>query len=141
MRKIKSEHTGGAFSSMLTTLENGYLGAPPHLHQNLDEIMYVLDGTVTVMAGTEVVDVEASGWHFRPRKLVHTFWNTCGKTAKFVDIFLPGGFEEYLFKLAELFHKNGKIDPAEVSKFASNYDIEVRFDLIEPIIKKYGLKF
>lgn len=139
-RKIRKEHTGGAFSSIETTLKDGYLGAPPHLHQQLDEMMYVLDGTVTVMVGTEVVEVKAGGWHFRPRKLIHCFWNTSGKKAHFIDMFLPGGFEEYLYELCNLYQKFGKIEPAEVGKFAHKYDIEVHFELIEPIVKKYGLK-
>ena len=38
IRKITKQHTGGAFSSLETVLKNGFLGAPPHLHQALDEI-------------------------------------------------------------------------------------------------------
>jgi len=140
-RKILKQHTGGAFSSLHTVLKNGYLGAPPHLHQELDELMYVIDGTVTVMVGDDVVEVKAGAWHFRPKKIMHCFWNTCGKDAHVIDMFLPGGFEDYLFELYAVYKKFGKIVPAEVEKFIHKYDIEVHFELLEPIIKKYQLKF
>lgn len=140
-RKIMKQHTGGAFSSVETVLKNGYLGAPPHLHQHIDELMYVIDGTVTVMAGTDVVEVEAGAWHFRPRKAMHCFWNTCGKDALFMDMFLPGGLDDYLYELGDVYKKFGSIVPGEVDKFVNNYDIETHFELLEPLIKKYNLKF
>ena len=140
-RKILKQHTGGAFSSLDTILKNGYLGAPPHLHQELDELMFVIDGTVTVMVGEDVVEVKAGAWHLRPRKIMHCFWNTCGKDAHVIDMFLPGGFEDYLYKLNAVYKKFGKIDPAEVEKFIHQYDIELHFELLEPILKKYQLKF
>lgn len=140
-RKILKQHTGGAFSSLDTVLKNGYLGAPPHLHQELDELMYVIDGTVTVMVGDDIVEVKSGAWHLRPRKIMHCFWNTCGKDAHVIDMFLPGGFEDYLFELNDVYKKFGKIDPAEVEKFIHKYDIELHFELLEPILKKYQLKF
>lgn len=140
-RKILKQQTGGAFSSVDTVLKNGYLGAPPHLHQELDEIMYVIDGTVTVMVGDEVVEVKAGAWHFRPRKIMHCFWNTCGKDAHVIDMFLPGGFEDYLYEICAVYKRTGMIQPQEVEKFIHKYDIEVHFELLESIIKKYQLKF
>ena len=140
-RKILKQHTGGAFSSLETVLKNGYLGAPPHLHQELDELMYVIDGTVTVMVGNDVVEVKAGAWHFRPRKIMHCFWNTCGKDAHVIDMFLPGGFEDYLYELCSVYKRTGSIQPEEVEKFIHKYDIEVHFELLEPIMKKYQLKF
>lgn len=141
IRKITKQHTGGAFSCLDTVLKNGFLGAPPHLHQGIDELMYVLDGTVTVMVGNEIVEVPAGGWHFRPRKIMHCFWNTSGKDAHVIDMFLPGGLDEYLFELCAVYKKFGVVKPDEVEKFIHNYDIEVHFELLEPIIKKYHLKF
>lgn len=140
-RKITKQHTGGAFSSLETVLKNGFLGAPPHLHQALDELMYVIDGTVTVMVGNEVVEVPAGGWHLRPRKIMHCFWNTSGKDAHVIDMFLPGGFDEYLYELCAVYKRTGTVEPKEVEKFIHKYDIEVHFELLAPILEKYKLKF
>ena len=140
-KKILKEHTGGTFSSLDTVLKNGHLGAPPHLHQELDELMFVIDGTVTVMVGDDVVEVKAGAWHFRPRKIMHCFWNTCGKDAHVIDMFLPGGFEDYLYELCAVYKRTGTIQPEKVEKFIHKYDIEVHFELLEPLMKKYQLKF
>lgn len=72
---------------------------------------------------------------------MHCFWNTCGKDTDVIDMFLPGGFEDYLFELNAVYKKFGKIDPAEVEKFIHKYDIELHFELLQPIIEKYKLKF
>lgn len=135
------QHTGGAFSLVVTVLKNWYQGAPPHLHQQIDELMYVIDGTVNVMAGTDIVEVKAGAWHFRPSKTMHCFWNTSGKKARFVDMFLPGGLDDYLYELCDVYKKLGSIVPEEVDKFVHKYDIEVHFELLEPLIKKNKLKF
>lgn len=140
-RKIKAENTAGAFSAVEVILKNGFLGAPPHLHQNLEEMMYVLEGSVTVMVGEEIFIVNAGDWHIRPRKLMHAFWNNSGKDAKFIDMYLPGGFEEYLIKICEIYKKYGRVEPAEVDKFAKDYDIEVHFELLGPLLEKYKLNF
>ena len=39
----------------------------PIIHKDLDELMYVHKGTISVMVGNEVTEVKAGGWHFRPR--------------------------------------------------------------------------
>lgn len=140
-RKITATDTNGAFSSVETIVNDGWLVGPPHLHRQLDELAYVIEGTITVLVGQEVVEVSAGSWHLRPRNIIHTFWNKSGKPAKIIDIYLPGGFEEYLKKLCDVYKKYGKIEIAEVKKFVKNYDIELHFELLGPLIEKYGLKF
>lgn len=70
---------------------------------------------------------------------MHCFWNTCGKDAHLIDMFLPGGFEDYLYELCAVYKRTGTIQLEEVEKFIHKYDIEVHFELLEPIIKKYKL--
>ncbi len=140
-QKLTAAHTNRAFSCTETVVNDGWLVGPPPLHHHLDEIMYVLEGNVTVLICEEVVEVSAGSWHFRPRDIIHTFWNKSGGPAKIIDIYLPGGFEEYLKKLCEVYQKYGKIETAEVEKFVKTYDIELHFELLGPLIGKYGLKF
>jgi mannose-6-phosphate isomerase-like protein (cupin superfamily) len=139
-RKLSASQTGGRFSCIETVIENGFMIGPPHLHHQLDEVMYVIEGTITMMVGEEVVEVHEGDWHLRPKKIVHTFWNTCGKRARTIDLFVPGGFEDYLFRLSAVYKKNGKIETSEVQKFIGKYDIEPRFDLLQPLLEKYHLK-
>lgn len=63
------------------------MGPAPHVHKDLDELMFVQEGTVSILVGDNVYEVEAGGWHLRPHGIVHTFWNATDKPARFVDMF------------------------------------------------------
>jgi len=49
--------------------------APLHLHRNDDEAWYVLEGTLCVRVGNEVVEAPAGSAVFVPRGTPHTYWN------------------------------------------------------------------
>lgn len=99
---VHSRQTGMQFSNVEVAMGPRQMGPAPHLHKNLDELMYVLEGTATVMIGTEIYEVQAGGWNFRPRGVPHTFWNASDAPLRFVDCFFNQSFEDYL---EELFHQ------------------------------------
>ena len=92
--KLSKHQTSGNLGCDEATLKPGFLGAPPHLHKNFDEICFVLEGSVTIMVEEEIFQVNAGDWHLRPRNKMHTFWNASESTARFVDIYIPGGHED-----------------------------------------------
>jgi len=49
--------------------------APLHLHRNDDEAWYVLEGTLCVRVGKDVVEAATGAAVFVPRGTVHTYWN------------------------------------------------------------------
>lgn len=49
--------------------------APLHLHHKDDEAWYVLEGTLSVRVGTDVVEAKAGSAVFVPRGTAHTYWN------------------------------------------------------------------
>lgn len=49
--------------------------APPHLHRSDDEAWYVLEGSLHVRVGKEVVEAHAGSAVFVPRGTPHTYWN------------------------------------------------------------------
>jgi len=77
---MRSSMTNGLFSSVECAVAPKMMGPPPHYHKELDELMLVLDGTATILIGEDIVEVEAGGWHLRPRLIKHTFWNASDKT-------------------------------------------------------------
>jgi len=137
--RLTKNQTGGHMSCDEVTIKPGFLGAPPHLHRTIDEICYVIEGTVNILVGDEVFTVNAGDWHLRPRGIVHTFWNESNQPAKFIDIYLPGGHEEYMVELAALFENNNKPKPADFIKLANKYDIIYSWDKLEGIMKKYNV--
>jgi mannose-6-phosphate isomerase-like protein (cupin superfamily) len=49
--------------------------APLHLHRNDDEAWYVLEGSLCVRRGSEIVEARAGSAVFVPRGTAHTYWN------------------------------------------------------------------
>ncbi len=65
--KLRGEENGGAFAIGEHPLGPGTLGAPPHTHENEDEISSVVEGRIGVLRGEEVHEVEAGGYVLKPR--------------------------------------------------------------------------
>lgn len=105
---VRSSSTGGVYSCVECAVAPKRMGPAPHHHQELDELMFVLEGTATVLVGTEVVEVPAGGWHFRPRRLRHTFWNAGDQSLRFIDMYFNQPFEQFLERIFhELTPENG----------------------------------
>jgi mannose-6-phosphate isomerase-like protein (cupin superfamily) len=128
---MRSAMTNGLFSSVECAVAPKKMGPPPHHHLALDELMFVLEGTASVLVGEEVVHVQAGGWHLRPRLIKHTFWNAADEPLRFVDMYFNQPFEEFLERI---FHE---LTPEK--GFADGSDAKRReIDLLNT---KYGLVY
>ena len=146
---IHSKQTGKQISNVEVAVAPKQMGPSPHMHKDLDELMYVLEGTATVMIGKEIYEVEAGGWNFRPRRIVHSFWNASDKPLRFIDCFFNQNFEDYL---EDLFHKiipemvQQKLNPTSPSIANQIAALDKKFGVTwfhnqrQAIIEKYSLK-
>jgi mannose-6-phosphate isomerase-like protein (cupin superfamily) len=147
--KVRSGQTDLQYTCVDFSIAAKTMGPAPHIHAELDELMYVHDGIMNVMVGDEVYEVKAGGWHFRPHGIVHTFWNASDKPAYATDMYFNQNFEEYLeeiyFKIRpEMKAKNlSPADPAIAKQFAA---LDQKFGVThfrerrQAIVDKYGLK-
>lgn len=99
--KIGGEQTGGSFAVVEHPIEPGRL-VPPHVHHNVDEYSYVLEGRIGARIGDEMIDAEPGAYVFKPRNVPHTFWNPGPEPARLIEIIAPAGFERFFAELAEL---------------------------------------
>jgi mannose-6-phosphate isomerase-like protein (cupin superfamily) len=146
---VRSESTGGVYSCVECAVAPKVMGPPPHLHKALDELMFVLEGTASVVVDNEVVEIAAGGWHFRPRNLKHTFWNASEQPLRFVDMYFNQPFEQFLERIFfELTPEKGFPRGSEQLKkehdllneqFGLVYEADA-FEQRQAIVKKYGLK-
>lgn len=145
--KLTHAQTYGQFSCMEQHLAPRQMGPPPHVHYELDEIMYVLEGTITLLEGDQTREVAAGGWHFRPRGVVHTFWNAHDAPAKFIDMYPSSqNFVHFLEELAELggaIHAEGgnPFAPESIARFKAldaRYNHEVFYEQMPAHMAKYG---
>ncbi len=124
------------------------MGPAPHLHQDLDELMYVLEGTATVWMDGEPQEIRAGGWHFRPRKILHTFWNAGDRPLRFVDMYFNQNFEDFL---EELFHQilpdmaKNRLTPDDPGIAQRMAALNQRFGVVmypekrQALVERYGL--
>lgn len=131
---IYSTQTNKQFSCVEAVLAPKKIAGSPHKHESLDELMYVLEGTASVLMGNEVTEVTAGSWHLRPRGIVHVIWNSGNENLRLIDMYFNQNFEDYL---EELYHK---IIPEVIQKNLTFEDPEIAKRLIE-LDKKFGLTY
>ncbi len=118
------------------------LAAPLHRHSREDEISYVLDGEMTVLAADEVATVSAGEFVVKHRDVWHTFWNADDDTLRFFEIIAPGKFSGLFEDVAELF----PLDPTDDEKMAryqainQRYGFEVDFESVPRLCEEHGLR-
>ena len=93
---VRQAMTNGVYSNVECAVAPKTMGPPPHYHRELDELMYVAEGTASILIGKEIVEVQSGGWHLRPRMIMHTFWNASDRPLRFYDMYFRQPFEEYL---------------------------------------------
>lgn len=89
------------------------------------------------MVEEEIFQVNAGDWHLRPRNKMHTFWNASESTARFVDIYIPGGHEDYMADLAKLFENNGRPKKEDFTLLEQKHDIVYFWNKLPDIMSKY----
>ncbi|WP_138991783.1 cupin domain-containing protein [Larkinella sp. C7] len=147
--RVRQRQTNGQYSSVEFVVGPKIMGPAPHLHEALDELMYVLEGTVSVLVGEEVFQVQAGGWHLRPRGIVHTFWNATDQTVRALDMYFQQPFEDYL---EAVFHtlpreaqaKGLSMDAPEIRArhraLAEQFGMKGFPEKRQALVEKYGLK-
>ena len=90
----------GRFFLSETDVAPGFPGPPPHVHDELVDSFYVLEGTLTVTVGHEEVELGPGGFACALPGTRHTFANRSGGRVRFLNINAPGGFEHYMRELA-----------------------------------------
>ena len=147
--RVRSAMTNGLYSNVECAVAPKTMGPQPHYHKELDELMYVVEGTASILIGDDIVQVEAGGWHLRPRMIKHTFWNASEKPLLFIDMYFNQPFEQFLERIFhELTPENGFPRGSEQHKRAHDL-LNEQFGLVyaptafeerQAIATKYGLQ-
>jgi quercetin dioxygenase-like cupin family protein len=135
--KIHAADTDGRFAvAYFPGIPPHTLGAPLHRHHKEDEYSHVIEGTLSVQLGDEVVTASAGTWVLKPRGQWHTFWNATDLPCRSIEIVSPAGFERYFGEVAaaggdleRLAHVNGK------------YSLDMQLESVQRLCARYGLRF
>jgi len=139
---IHSAQTNMQFSCVEFAVAARKMGPAPHYHKELDELMYVLEGTATVMVEDRFYEIPAGGWHFRPHGKVHTFFNKTDQPFRGIDMYFNQNFEDYLEELIhqlipEMLEK--KLTPEDPGIAKRMHDLHERFGIVGYPEKRQGI--
>lgn len=113
---LSGKHLGGTASDFVVAEwreagaragEPPKLIAPLHVHNADDETWYVLEGTLCVRRGDEVVTAHAGSGVLVPKGMAHTFWNPSPEPVRYLLIMTPR-----IYDLVTQLHKPGRKVPA-----------------------------
>jgi quercetin dioxygenase-like cupin family protein len=121
--KATGDQTGGTLFMSETTIPPGFAGPVPHRHEQLHDMFYVLEGTLTVRSGDELHDCGPGTFACFPPGVVHTFSNRSDAPVRFLNFHTPAGFENYMRELAAA-AQEGPLTPETMRRVASRYDFE-----------------
>jgi quercetin dioxygenase-like cupin family protein len=119
--KATGDETAGTFFLSESTIAPGFPGPPPHRHERLVDMFYVLEGVLTVNLGANEHQLEAGSFVCVPPGVVHTFSNPSDSPVRFLNFNTPAGWEDYMRDLAEA-AKAGPLTPDVIGRVASHYD-------------------
>lgn len=96
-----------------------------HLHRQMEEMFYVLEGEVEIQVGNQIVQGQPGAFVLVPRNTPHTFANRGTQPAKLLIMFCPGGErEKYFAGLAELLKDGQTPDRAALLELMRQFDQE-----------------
>jgi oxalate decarboxylase/phosphoglucose isomerase-like protein (cupin superfamily) len=99
---------------------------PPHIHEAREEAWYVLEGELTFRIADRTIPAPAGSFFLVPRGTLHSFANTGGGPARYLQLFSPGGMERYFVDRAALLREAaaGAPDQAALTELSQRYGME-----------------
>ena len=137
--KVRSEDTGGALAVVEHPIEPKRL-VRPHVHTHEDEISCVVEGEIGVRIGEREFTAGPGMWVFKPRGVVHTFWNPGPKPARLIEIITPGAFEHYFEELAAILAAGVPPDLRRIDELDRRYGHRIDMEWVPELTAKHGLK-
>jgi len=90
-----SEHSPRVNVSVIT-MAPGRTGPDTHVHQDEDDVFYVLDGELTFLLADGDVPAPAGTFVLVPPGVPHTFANRTATPVRVLNIHAPAGFDRRL---------------------------------------------
>jgi len=107
--KADGEETADRYSVSEWWLEAGDSGPGPHSHEDNTEIFYVIEGTMSFLAGDAWMDAPRGSFLRIPAGVTHDFENRSAERAAALNLFLPGGFEVMMPAIVDYFARQGEV--------------------------------
>ncbi|TPJ81399.1 cupin domain-containing protein [Mesorhizobium sp. B2-6-2] len=136
---IDGNTTNRAFSLVEHRLPARALGAPLHTHRNEDEYSYILQGSIGLQLGEQILVAGPGDLVMKPRGVPHAFWNAGDDEARLLELISPAGFEGYFRELAPLLAVQ-PVDEAAIGEIVARYELDIDFSSIPALAERHGLR-
>jgi mannose-6-phosphate isomerase-like protein (cupin superfamily) len=117
--KASAATTRGAFTLFE---ENEPVDTPLHVHENEDELFYVVEGEHVIRVGGEEFRVGPGGLVFAPRGVPHSQRRVVPRTGRLLVLAAPAGLEGFFRELADA-DRAGKLGPEAYASASRNYGV------------------
>ena len=117
--KASADTTGGAFTIFE---ENEPVDTALHVHDNEDELFYVLEGEHVFQVGEHEFPAGPGGLVFAPRGVPHAQRRVAPRTGRILVLTSPAGFEGFLRELAAA-DRAGALGPDAYARASKKYGI------------------
>lgn len=120
--KILSNQTNGEYSVIIT--ETSSKGGPPlHVHENEDELFYVLKGNYIFNCGNKEIKAKEGDFIRLPRGIPHNFVNTDTIVGITMNTITPAGFENFFDDISKS-SKTNRLTKHEIDSIAHKYGVK-----------------
>jgi quercetin dioxygenase-like cupin family protein len=93
--KAGADDTGGLLTVAEDVIGPRTPGPPLHVHDEMDEMFYVLEGEFLVQVGGDRHVLVAGCFAWVPRGVPHTFANVSDRPTRGLGLYVPAGIEEF----------------------------------------------
>jgi quercetin dioxygenase-like cupin family protein len=113
---------------------------PIHKHAYESQTVLVVSGRLAFwVEGSEVVELGAGGYAYRPANLYHSLWNPTDEPAHAVEITSPGErFQAYMLEISEL-TAAGRADKDTIVAAAARAGVTFTDEGMDELCETYGL--
>jgi quercetin 2,3-dioxygenase len=87
--------TGGLLTVSTGVLGPRIAGPPLHIHEEMDECFYIVEGRLMIQIGDERHDLGPGSFAWLPRQFPHTYANVSDHPVRAVAVSVPSGIEEF----------------------------------------------
>lgn len=134
--KVRGEQTDGRFSVVEHPVEPGVI-VEPHRHQHEDELSYVLEGTIWARVGDNEMEATAGSYVWKPRQVLHTFWNAGPEPARILEVISPAGFEDFFEELAVLLQSEQQSEE-DIAGLCDRYGLDFDHSWLPDLEARFG---
>jgi len=121
--KATGKDTHGQFGLFEFVMQPNTKGASPHIHKELTEMFYVVEGEVELILGDRQVVAQPKTFMVAPENTPHGFANVGATEATLLIMFCPADSREQYFEgLAELTKDGRQPSQAELLDLMQRFD-------------------